>query len=388
MTSKKERPLLSIAIPTKNRYKTLVATLNCMLKSLDDSVEFVIADNSDDNAEFRDDLGSGLISDSRVQYFYDSKQISIVENTEKALSMCTGEFVCFIGDDDFVSPKICHYLRSVVDKNIDAISYPGAYYWWSDVHFLRKSYYDQPGAFWYPSGVFEPITISADDSVRSLLRSGGVSIGTLPRLYHGVVRRSTLEYLKKITGKYVHGASPDMALAVGIALMGVNTHFICTPLTIYGASKNSGGGWTAENKHHGNIKDQTHIPQFTKDNWSKFLPEVWSEQTIYPQTIIEVFASLGKKCCINLNEFYASMFVNEQHLRTILLPFIFSYYKTKKSDLPAFFLCILKKKCGRIKRVLETFFKLRKFHVYHGLKVDEVVELLDHIHDGKYTYDK
>ncbi|HCQ2529283.1 TPA: glycosyltransferase, partial [Escherichia coli] len=95
-----KKTLLSIAIPTKNRHKTLLITLDNMLRRMDDSVEFVICDNSDE------ELPSSLplFLDKRIKYFYSSKTMSIVDNTENALSHCTGEFVCFIGDDDFVSP--------------------------------------------------------------------------------------------------------------------------------------------------------------------------------------------------------------------------------------------------------------------------------------------
>ena len=376
-----KKTLLSIAIPTKNRHKTLLITLDNMLRRMDDSVEFVICDNSDE------ELPSSLplFLDKRIKYFYSSKTMSIVDNTENALSHCTGEFVCFIGDDDFVSPYIINYLKEILHTNIDAVSYQGGYYWWKDIDFNRKSYYEQAGAFWYPSATFEPRLIRADESLRALLSGGGLSVGLLPRLYHGIVRRFVLDNLKKTTGRYVHGASPDISLAVSLALLGVNTFYISTPLTIFGASKKSGGGWTAENKHYGSIREQQHIPQYTKDNWSSFLPDVWSEHTIYPQSIIEVYDSFNKECIINLDMLYASLYINEPHLRKIVTPFIIKYYKRHPNKLFFFIPALIRKKCGDIKRKFESKFKCRKFYVYHSLEVSDVMDKLEQLQTKRDT---
>lgn len=380
MSAREKNPLLSIAIPTKNRYKTLCGTLNAMLSEFDDSVEFIICDNSDDNSSFISIDGINIINDKRVKYLYEERKLSIVDNTEIALSHCNGVFVTFIGDDDLVSPVIVEYLKSIIDSEIDAVSYPGAYYWWPDVLFSKKSYYNQPGAFWFPQVTDTITTVESKIALTNLLDGGGVSIGTLPKLYHGVIRSSVLQELKLRAGKYVLGASPDMALAVGLALLGVSTHIISTPLTVYGASKNSGGGWTAENKHHGNIQDQQHIPQFTKDHWSKFLPPVWSEQTIYPQTIFEVYMAFQKECRLNLDAFYASMFVNEKHLRSISNPYVIKYYKNNKRNIIPFSSHLLKKFLGRLKRYLETALKKRKFEVYHSFTLKDVLSFLKNRH--------
>ena len=95
MSAREKNPLLSIAIPTKNRYKTLCGTLNAMLSEFDDSVEFIICDNSDDNSSFISIDGINIINDKRVKYLYEERKLSIVDNTEIALSHCNGVFVTF-----------------------------------------------------------------------------------------------------------------------------------------------------------------------------------------------------------------------------------------------------------------------------------------------------
>lgn len=344
------RPLLSIVIPTRNRYETLLSTVKAMVDSIPDPrLEIVIEDNSDDPSPAYRFFGE--FHDSRIRYAHCSESRSIVENTEFALDRASGEYVTFIGDDDFVLPDIVEHVQFFARRGIEAVSYPPAYYWWDTIHFQIPSHYHQPCAFWYPSKASsDHFLIDTTRELELVMAQGAVGLFKLPRVYHGIVSRTVLAKIKAETGRFVNGASPDMALAVGVAHV-IDSHtWFGRPLTVYGASKNSGGGWTASQTHFGKIADQAHLPQWTKDNWSENLPPVWSEHTIYPQTAIEVLLAFQKSNNLNFSRFFASMLVNEPHLRTDTLPFVWRFLYNHPSRMPEFLLAFAKKSLGRLRR--------------------------------------
>ncbi len=351
-----ERPILSVVIPTKDRYDTLLPTLSAMLGHIDDvGLEVIVHDNSADNARALAFLES--LNDPRVVYVHLPEPVSIIENTEPALELARGEYVTFIGDDDLVVPDIVTVARSLKGAGIEAAIYKPAYWWWSSVVFSKPSRFHAPGAFWYP-----PMTNGAARLLDSraelalVLGEGAPAIFDLPRLYHGLVARSALDRLRSRTGHLVNGASPDMALAAGLACV-LDRHVLLDyPLTIYGASRDSGGGWTAARKHYGRIADQKHLPRSTIENWNPRLPPVWSEHTIYPQTVGEVLAAMDLPDSLDYTAFYASMLVNEPHLRSLLRPLAARHLRQHPSEFGKFLGILGKKATGRAKRALQRRF--------------------------------
>lgn len=354
MTLATTHPLLSIVIPTKNRYETLLPTLDALLDNIAGTrYEIVVQDNSDDPAPAQAYLEGR--QDARIQYAHRAGFISIVENTEEALSRARGEYITFIGDDDLIAPQILDFVQDFQQRGVDAVIYPSAYYWWPTVRFVAPTRFHQPGAFWYPTATSAAET--RVDTVAELARvtaQGAVALFDLPRVYHGIVRRSVLDAIKARSGRYVNGASPDMALAIATALEVVSHVKVDTPLTIYGASKNSGGGFTAARTHFGKIADQPHLPQSTKDFWSDRLPPIWSEHTIYPQTAIEVMRVMGRPDTLDYGAFYASMLVNEPHLRRHVLPFTGRFLLQKPQRAIHLLAMVVKKAAGRLRRAFRS----------------------------------
>lgn len=363
MTPTATPPLLSIVIPTKNRYETLLPTLDALLDNIvGDSFEIVVQDNSDDATPWSTYFAKR--PDARLRHAHVAGPLSIVENTEAALSRAKGDYLTFIGDDDLVAPNILDFVRSFRERNIDAVIYPPAYYWWTSIKFVVPTRFHQPGAFWYPKSTSHTEhQIDTQAELRQVIAQGAVALFDLPRIYHGVVRREVMDLIKARSGKYVNGASPDMALAVATAFQLQSHVKVDTPLTVYGASKNSGGGWTASRVHFGNIADQPHLPQYTKDFWSPKLPAIWSEHTIYPQTTIEVMRFLGYPDTLDYGAFYASMLVNEPHLRRHVKPFASRFLAQNPSRILPVTLIVLKKALGRLRRALRSHLTGLPFHL-------------------------
>lgn len=362
--------LISIVIPTKGRYETLFPTVAAITAKITDSrLQVIVQDNTADNAPALAFFAE--LADPRVRYAHLPLDVSIVENTEAALDLATGEYITFIGDDDLVSPHILSIAEALADADIEAATYIPAYYWWTSVKFTQPSRFHQPGAFWYPLKTSAAATmLDPEVELARVKRQGAVSLFNLPKLYHGIVRRDALTRLKAVTGRYVNGASPDMALAVGLSAVLKRHIHLEFPATIYGACRNSGGGWTAERKHQGRIEEQKHLPKATIEGWNPKLPRIWSEHTIYPQTAVEVLRAMSLQDDLDYAAFYASMAVNEPHLRAELMPLLTKHLRDTPTDIARFVKFAAVKIAGRSKRALQT----RVFGLPYELKVLSTVD--------------
>jgi Glycosyl transferase family 2 len=346
--------LVSIIIPTKDRYATLFPVVDALVKHIQGrDFEIVVQDNSQDPApavQFfsRFDL-------DRVVYRHSVSPLSIVGNTELAIKASSGEFVTFIGDDDLVSPYICEVVHMMREQNIECLTYPPAYYWWSSVTFVAETYFHRPRALWVPKANDCRLTHhEGRREVDYVLENGAVSYFNLPRFYHGIVRRAVLERIRSRTGVYVTGASPDMAFSLALGLSIDRYCHVNFPVSVFGASRGSGGGRTAERRHHGRLEDQPHLPRTTIESWDTKIPRVWSEHTIYPQTAIEVLAAFGIKRNLRYESLYASMLVNEPELAPFVYPLALSFCRQSVGNCVAVGRALARKLSGRLLRTLRA----------------------------------
>ena len=102
MSTPDAKPLLSIVIPTHERARYALPTVRGLLDTLPDEVEFVVADTSSS-----DDLSVLLLAlpgAARVRVIRPGPGLSVVDNFNAGLAHALGDFVLFLGDDDFVMP--------------------------------------------------------------------------------------------------------------------------------------------------------------------------------------------------------------------------------------------------------------------------------------------
>lgn len=118
----KNRPLLSICIPTYNRCLSLKYCLERLLnscKELEDFVEIIISDNaSDDGTEkIVTDL---VVQNKNLKYFRNDQNLGFNFNifllTDK---YADGEFCWLVGDDDFVDTDAVRVILSILKENLE-----------------------------------------------------------------------------------------------------------------------------------------------------------------------------------------------------------------------------------------------------------------------------
>lgn len=329
-------PLLSIVIPTKDRYATLFPVVEVLLKYIEGTdYEIVIQDNSIENHLAEEKIQ--MLNDSRIKYFYSSLPISVSENSNLAISNSSGQYITFIGDDDLVSPYILKIISAMTESGMDCLVYNIGNYYWKDLIFNKKYMFHAPATLQYPKKPSLSIKkMYSDQELKKVLESGGVAIYDLPKLYHGIVKREIMILVNEKFGSYVPGSCPDMALAIALSCVVKEYGYMNYPVTVTGASRKSAGGMGLRGEHIAKIEDISWLPKNTINIWDNNIPRIWTGPTIYAQNIHEVFLQTGSEKTINYEKLYSYMYVKDSMTKNIVYPFLLSVHNNNLKKLMFF----------------------------------------------------
>ncbi len=292
-------PLLSIVVPTKNRYFYLkyLIELVCGLNS--DEVELVIQDNSDDNAEFLCYLDTNNYS--FIKYSYVKGQIPMSDNSDKAILNSHGKYVCFLGDDDGFTKGILDGVKWMDANGVEAVKPTDSLcYYWPDA----------------PSGysaelVYKPFSGSVifKDPYKELIKvlnEGVLNRGNMPLVYHAIVRRDILDKVYEKCGTYFPGNSPDISNAVALSLVVKEFAVVDLPWAFSGNSAYKGGGVFAKGNSAPQISE---IPWFRPnaiERWYCKLPKVAAGTVIWADSALESLMHMGHEELIPRFDLYKS----------------------------------------------------------------------------------
>lgn len=379
--------LLSVIIPTKNRYFTLIPVLESLRKYIKDSrIEFVVQDNSDNNDEMV--LYLNRANDSRIKYFYEAKNIDVVANFNSAIKHAVGTYFTLIGDDDLVSPYIMNAIDIIYNAGINCLIYPRGTYYWPDVEFIRESVFFEPASI---QVIKEPsMDISefhSEKELKYVLSMGGIYLYNLPALYHGIVKKEIVDSIYEKHGTYVLGPSPDISMAVCLAYETPSYHYMNFPLSIPGASFNSAAGMGRRGDHSALLEEMPDwLPKEIIQKWDPNLPRIWNGYTVYAQSIFMVLQSKNIHAYIDYIKLYEKLLKSEFRDIAILkkteyfkqLPF----YKRMPLVAKSYLMYMAKEFLLTLPVFLVNFvvqnlsyFKKRK-HVIHINSVDSCMEWL------------
>lgn len=309
----KNKYLLSIAVPTKDRYFYLKHLIT-LIKGFDtNQIELVIQDNTYDNTEILEFISQ--IDFDGLKYFHTKDQIPVCDNSSLAILHSTGKYVCLIGDDDGVVRNILEYVRWMEDNNIDSLrSEPPISYSWPG----SKGYVFASSAkllFHKPKGKLKIITDFA--SVRKKqLKLGATEQLENPRIYCGIVRRDVLDEVYHKTGSYFPGPSPDMASSTALSYV-VRKHVITDNIIVLaGSCPKSTAGMGQQHKHIGKIEDIPWLPADTAEKWEPKVPRFWTGETIYAESALKAIMRMGYKedlSKMNYGYLYAAFCIYHPH---------------------------------------------------------------------------
>lgn len=284
----KRPPLLSIVVPTKNRYQYLKYLIDLILEFKSQDIELVIQDNSDNNVEITQYISKK--ESTILKYFYIDRSISIKENTDLAIHNSSGEYICFIGDDDGITPNLVDAVKKLKAMKGDALLSPSIIYNWPD--YEDNSVYKTSASIIYPNFSKKIAKVNVKRELNKIVKQGFMSLGKMPRLYQAVVSRNILLALYKRVGTFTPGPSPDMATAVALSYMTSNVYYFDQALIISGQSKYVGGGERL--LHTLPIPDELpHLSKAIKNYWDSNVPYYWCMQTIWPISGIYAMKVMG-----------------------------------------------------------------------------------------------
>lgn len=305
------KPLLSIIIPTKNRYSCLKEVINCLLTFKNNNVEFVIQDNTPDNEVFLRFINN--INDDRFKYFYTKENLAIIDNSDKAIINSRGEYLCFIGDDDIILENIVDMVSLMVEKDIECLIQESVTYYWQDINFKYANKSQQPGSFLITEDISGKLKrIDEKDELKKVIESGGTQIGRLPRIYHGIVKRTALDTIFDCCNTYFPGPSPDMASSVALAHFTTKNYHIQLPFTISGKSAVSTSGMGVAHTHVGKLDNLDFLPKDIISTWDNNIPLFWSCSTIWAQSLYSALKACKSIEKINYFNLYTNLLVFER----------------------------------------------------------------------------
>lgn len=306
--------LLSIVVPTKDRYNYLKHLIQLVQGFKSNEIELVIQDNTYDNTEICDYLKENVTD--HVSYFHTKEQLSMSDNSTKAILNSQGEYVCFLGDDDGVVRNIIDVVKWMKSNNIDALTSKIFEYNWPD--YVDNSRYHMSGVVFSKLNSKKSGLIDIEKSLKSIIRDGFGNIIGLPRLYQGIVKRTCLDKVFDKYGSYFPGPSPDMANAIALVDFVNRYYYLDEPVVITGQSRSYGGG---EKLLKGKLKKVTEIPFMPKDvleTWDCHLPQLWCSDTIWPQSAIVVLNKQSRSVKYNYERIYARfVFHHPQYKETL-----------------------------------------------------------------------
>jgi len=255
------KPLITIAIPTRERADTLKFSLATVLSQENNNFQVIVSDNfsQDNTKEVVEDF-----ADCRITYVNTGRRLSMCDNWDFALKHVQGEYVIFIGDDDGLMPRAINRLEELIK------TMPSPIYCWDYHEYIWPIEGNPPKIISIAPG-HSAYEIDLNRLVRFSLKWGGIRQGRLPKVYHAAVSTSLLDTIREKTGRVFHSQAPDFFTAYALPAFSNRAVNVGVALTVAGYSGKSNSG-TATSKDG-------------DDNWQTFVREYGTYQfhsTLFP----------------------------------------------------------------------------------------------------------
>ena len=314
--------LLSIVIPTRNRFQYARSCIKSILNISSSDFEVIVQDNSDNNQ--LEVFLQSFCHDKRLVYHHTTEQVDAIKNFNIGGELAQGEYITFLGDDDGINPEIIEVLKWAKKNHIDALvpSRPVQYNW-PDISY--RLYKNQFSAMLTIKSFTGKIRIcNPEKEILLCIKSAGSNYlrSFIPKIYYGVIKRSILNEVKGIAGTFFPGLSPDLTGAMAAAHFVTKLAVMDYPLFVPGSSGNSGAGWGAGGKHIGELESFPHLPKKYVKNWSSLVPRFFSGTTIWAENIVQALQAINRKDRLkdfNIALLHAQALVYHFHKKQIIL---------------------------------------------------------------------
>lgn len=309
------KPLLSVVVPTKDRYKYLKHLIKLIQSYNSDEWEIVVQDNTDDNAEILEFLKE--LNYAGCKYFHEKGQLPMTTNADKAILHSSGEYVCFLGDDDGVCPNAIDYCKLMKKEGYEAMRSNLAYYYWPDA---ISKYDGAQGRLKLPIVSHNNSVTKSEESLMDVVNRGFIDRGNLPSVYHGIASRKALDRIYEKCGTYFPGQSPDISNGIAMALVMDSYLTVDDIVTISGVSKFHGGATIGNFRRYPQIKDMVWFRPGAEAIWDQRLPKIAVGSIIWAESSIETLRNMGREDIVDKIDFetiYKFFVVYHYHVRKL-----------------------------------------------------------------------
>ncbi|MDH4175785.1 MAG: glycosyltransferase [Betaproteobacteria bacterium] len=235
------QPRFSIVIPTRQRHQTLGYAMQSVVFQDFPSYELIVMDNCSSEETWQ------VVRQFRspnVRYERAPRVLPMNQNWETALSLCRGEYVFFMGDDDALMPDGLRLADAILTRMpLDVLSWLKYTYWWDSAiePSVRGRLFLHLGCDFRQIDRIETIQAFYD------WRTG---MNRLPSIYTSLVRRTLIEEIKaKTGGSYFALGAPDVYTGIANAWFGQQLGSFERGLSIGGNSGfSTGTAWYFRSK--------------------------------------------------------------------------------------------------------------------------------------------
>jgi glycosyltransferase involved in cell wall biosynthesis len=325
-----EKPLLSIAIPTKNRQYYCIEAIKHILSYDNQDFELCIHDHSDDRTI---EQFVSTIEDNRLKYIYTTEAIASSENMSRSIEMTHGEYICMIGDDDTILPTIFKWAKYMKKNGVDSIcpGYRPEYFWPNEETgnkgTLKIVKY---------RNTQEIEKVNPMERLEKLFEDGILDFPeySLPRVYHGLVKKMVLDNIYQKMDTYFAGLSPDIYSAVSLSALVKNHIVIKETISILGACPISTTSKGRLNSDDGKFENTPHLKNNANYQWDALIPKYYCGEIIWAETAIT--ASKDFNLYTVLKKFNRKLFNNialtdNRHITEIIMKAYFENINKKNN---------------------------------------------------------
>lgn len=312
------KPLLSVVVPTKDRYKYLKHLIKLIQSYNSDEWEIVVQDNTDDNTEIVEFLK--VLNYPGCKYFHEKGQLPMTTNADKAILHSEGEYVCFLGDDDGVCPNAIEYCKLMKEKGYEALRSNLGHYYWPDA---LSAYENRGGQLIQKEKSNKMEMLSTKEVLEDVIKRGFIDRGNLPTVYHGIASRKILNRIYEKCNTFFPGQSPDISNGIAMSLVIDSFLMVDDIVTISGASKFHGGATIGNFRRYPQISDMVWFRPGAEEIWDKRLPRIAVGSIIWAESSIETMKNMGREDLVEKIDF-----------ETIYKFFVVYHYPVRKLAYP------------------------------------------------------
>lgn len=275
--------LLSLLIPTHERARYAVNTVTALLEGTSNT-EVVVCDTSAEDAWAA--VQERWLPSGRLKVVRPGGPLSVVENFNTALSQASGDYLCFIGDDDLVAPDIAEIAAWAASQDIESIGFdfPVHYYWPDYKHRWEPERY--AGTLWVAPFSGRATPHDNAKAVRLAMARPGLGVFDMSRAYCGMISRNLVSRVIAKHGALFGGVSPDIYSALLLSVESRKSVRIDYPGVVPGASGASTAGQSASGGHVGTLRGNAHIGAFKDLIWHPLIPEFYSVPTVWSYSLL------------------------------------------------------------------------------------------------------